>query len=131
MDSYTQTLQDQIGQLSKLLGAQPAGITQSAMSAANQFDLVTGIEGARSYMQKMLSGTKHIVWDNEKPVFYVLQKDSNGNPSRIQICTFTMELEPTMEEKYVSREDFNALVSKLDQFLNQKQPRIKEVKTDA
>ena len=134
IDSYTQTLQDQIGQLSKLLGVQSAGasapISTSAMSAANQFDLVTGIEGARSFQQKMLAGTKHIVWDNEKPIFYVLQKDANNTPQRIQICTFTMELEPTMEEKYVTRDDFNSLVEKLDQFLNQKQTRSKEVKTD-
>lgn len=135
MDNYTQTLQDQIGQLSKLLGVQSGGAiptSQPIMTAANQFDLVTGIEGARSYQQKMLSGTKHIVWDNEQPIFYVLQKDANGNAQRIQICKFEVELEPTMEEKYVTREDFNSLVSKLDQLLNQKPTKTttKEVKTD-
>ena len=124
-DQYTQTLQDQIGQLSKLLGAQPAvQQAQPAAQAASQYDLVAGLDGARSFMQKMLSGTKHIVWDNEKPVFYVLQKDANGNPSRIQICPFTVEMEPTMEDMYVTREDFNALVTKLDRLLE------KEVKED-
>jgi len=121
-DNYTQTLQDQIGQLSKLLGSQPnAPQLQSSIPATSQYDLVTGLDGAKAFQQKMLSGTKHIVWDNEDPVFYVLQKDANGNPQRIQICTFTMELEPTMEDKYVSREDFNALVSKLDQLINSKE----------
>ena len=117
IDTYTQTLQDQIGQLGKLLGSQPAPQIPASVPATSQYDLVTGIEGARSFLQKMLSGSKHIVWDNEKPVFYVLQKDANGNPQRIQICTFSVELEPTMEEKYVSREDFNALVAKLDQLI--------------
>ena len=77
-----------------------------------------GLDGAKSFLGKMLASTKHIVWDNEKPVFYVLQKDANGTPARIQICTFTVELEPTMEEKYVTKEDFNALVSRLDKLLN-------------
>ena len=117
LDSYTQTLQDQIGQLGKLLGAQP----QAPAPAASQYDLVNGVEGARSFLQKMLSGTRHIVWDNAKPVFYVLQKDANGNPERIQICTFTAELEPTPEERYVTRDDFNALVSRLDQLLNKEE----------
>lgn len=120
---YTQTLQDQIGQLSKLLGGQAGGTTQQdqqATKAANPFDYVAGIEGARAFLGKMLASTKHIVWDDEKPIFYILQKDANGNPGRIQICPFTVELEPTMEDKFVSREDFNNLVSKIDLLLAQK-----------
>ena len=125
LDNYTQTLQDQIGQLGKLLGVQnlqqnPAPVSQSA----NQFDCVDGIEGARAFLGKMLSSSKHIVWDNSKDVFYVLEKDANGNPGRIKICSYSIELEPTMEEKYVTKEDFNALVSKLDQLIN------KEVKDE-
>ena len=115
-DQYTQTLQDQIGQLGKLLGVQ-ATATQPTTPAASQYDLVTGIEGARSFLQKMLAGSKHIVWDTDASVFYVLQKDANGAPSRIQICRFEMELEPTPDEKYVTRDDFNALVAKLDQLI--------------
>ena len=124
-DSYTQTLQDQIGQLGKLLGAQPVQQVQpTTMPAANQYDLVAGIEGARDFLQKMLAGTRHIVWDNQDSIFYVLQKDANGNPQRIQICHFDVQLEPTMEEKYVTKDELNALMSKLDQLLN------KEVKED-
>ena len=116
---YTQTLQDQIGQLGKLLGVQNTPIQMPTTSPApSQYDLVTGLDGAKAFMAKMLSGTRHIVWDNEQPVFYVLQKDANGNPQRVQICKFTVEMEPTMEEKYVTRDDFNALVTKLDQLLN-------------
>lgn len=118
--SYTQTLQDQIGQLSKLLGAQT---TTPDPAPANKFDCVDGIEGARAFQQKMLASTKHIVWDSQKDVFYVLQKDANGQAARIQICPFTVELEPTMEEKYVSREDFNALVSKIDTLIAQKEAK--------
>ena len=116
-DTYTQTLQDQIGQLGKLLGAQPSALPETP--PANPYDCVEGIEGAREFLQKkMLSGSKHIVWDSQKDVFYVLRKDANGNPERIRICPFTVELEPTMEEKYVTRDDFNALVSRLDQLIN-------------
>ena len=123
-NTYTQTLQDQIGQLSKLLGGQAAAAVPDTTPAANRFDCVNGLEGARETLQRMLSGTKHIVWDSERDVFYVLQKDSNGQAMRIKICPYTVELEPTMEEKYVSREDFNALVSRLDALIG------KEVKSD-
>ena len=115
IDSYTQTLQDQIGQLSKLLGGQAPA--PPAQPAANRFDCVDGLEGARAYQAKMLASTKHIVWDSAQDVFYVLQKDANNNPARIQICSYTVAYEPTMEEKYVSRDDFNALVAKLDQLI--------------
>ena len=114
---YAQTLQDQFSQLSRALGAQTAAVPEVA-PALSRFDYVDGLDGAKAFQGKMLPSTKHIVWDNNSTVFYVLQKDANGSPARIQICTFTVELEPTMEEKYVSREDFNALVSKLDQLLN-------------
>ena len=117
--TYTQTLQNQIEQLGKMLGGQGGAVQSDPQKskAANPFDYVDGLEGARAFQSKMLPSTKHIVWDNEKAVFYVLQKDANGTPARIQICNFTVEMEPTMEEKYVTREDFNALVSKLDQLI--------------
>ena len=86
--------------------------------AANQFDCVDGIEGARAFLNKMLASSRHIVWDNQKDVFYVLQKDANGAAARIQICPFTIELEKTPEEKYVTKDDFFALVSRLDKILN-------------
>ena len=122
LDNYTQTLQDQIGQLSKLLGVQAANATpDTAAQNVNRYDCVDGIEGARAFLQKMLASTKHIVWDNQRDVFYVLQKDANGQASRIQICSYTVELEPTMEEKYVTKDDFNALVSKLDQLLSKEE----------
>ena len=116
MFDYTQSLQDQLGNLNRLLGAQAP--VSEAPQAANRFDCVDGLDGARAFLGKMLASTKHIVWDGQKDVFYVLQKDANGNAARIQICPYTVTYEPTMEEKYVSREDFNALVSKLDKLLN-------------
>ena len=120
--TYTQTLQDQIGQLGKLLGVQAGtAALPETQAVPNRYDCVDGLEGARSFQQKMLASTKHIVWDNQKDVFYVLQKDANGQPARIQICAYTVEMEPTMEEKYVSREDFNALVSRLDSLLASKE----------
>ena len=134
LENYTQTLQDQIGQLSKLLGAQPSVQQPQALTTSvNSYDCVDGIEGAREFQQKkLLSGAKHIVWDTQKDVFYVLQKDANGTPARIKICPFTIELEPTMEDMYVSKDDFNALVARLDQILSEKQKpaAVKEAKTN-
>ena len=121
INDYTQTLQDQIGQLGKLLGVQAAQPEIQAQPAASRFDCVDGLDGARAYLQKMLASTKHIVWDSQKDVFYGLEKDANGNPARIKICPYQVTFEPTMEEKYVSREDVNALVSRLDSLLAQKE----------
>ena len=107
--------------LNRLLGTQEP----------SRFDCVDGLEGARSFLDKMLSSTKHIVWDSQKDVFYVLQKDANGTPARIQICPFQVTYEPTMEEKYVSKDDFNALVAKLDQLLSAKETvTVKEKKNN-
>lgn len=117
LDNYTQTLQDQIGQLGKLLGVQNGTVPTEA-PAQNKFDCVDGLDGARSFLGKMLASTKHIVWDSQKDVFYVLQKDANGNPQRIQICSFTVELEQTPEERYVTKDDFNALAAKLEKLLS-------------
>lgn len=115
---YNQTLQDQIGQLSRLLGSQTTGTVSVPQSTANRFDLVEGLEGAKAFLQSMLPSTRHIVWDSQKDTFYVLQKDANGQAQRVQICAYSVELEPTMEDKYVSKADFEALVSKLDAFLS-------------
>ena len=123
LDSYTQTLQDQIGQLSKLLGGQNTAAStpgSSAAQSANRYDCVDGLEGARSFMGKMLASTKHIVWDSNKDVFYVLEKDANGTAQRIKICPFTVELEQTPEERYVTKDDFNVLAAKLDKLLSSK-----------
>ena len=115
-DGYNQ-IQDQIGQLGRMLGV-PASVPETQI-AANRMDCVDGIEGARAYLGKMLASTRHIVWDTKDPAFYVLQKDANGTAARIQIGRFALEPEPTMEEKYVSRKDFDALVSRLDKLLKE------------
>ena len=130
LDNYTQTLQDQIGQLSKLLGVQNAAASEAPLvtQTANRFDCVDGLDGARAFLGKMLASTKHIVWDNSKDVFYVLQKDANGTPARIQICQYTIETEPTMEEMYVTKDDFNALAAKIDQLISSNSKTTKEVK---
>lgn len=118
--SYTQTLQDQIGQLSKLLGAQQPAMPEAPVGV-NRFDCVDGLEGARSFQAKMMASSKHIVWDSTKDTFYVLQKDANGNPARIQICDYTVAYEPSMDDKYVTREDFNQLVAKLDKLIKKEE----------
>jgi len=128
------SLQDQLAQLSAALGAQQATVAaqQANASPVNRNDLVSGIEGARQFLQNMLPGTSHIVWDKDQAVFFGLQKDANGNPARISINRFTTELEPTpeermekqMEDKYVTKDDFakytEALTAKFEALLTQR-----------
>lgn len=117
-DSNMQTFQQQLASLQNSLNQlgqmnQPTS-TQNPIASNDGFDWVAGIEGARSLLGKMLAGTRKIAWDNEKPIFYVLQKDANGNPARIQIGNFTLSPEPSMEDMYVTRDDFNRLLSRFD-----------------
>lgn len=131
LDAYNQTLQDQIGQLSKLLGVQQsktaAAVPENISQNANRYDCVDGLEGARTFLkQRMLPGAKHIVWDSNADIFYGLELDANGNPARIKICHYTVEMEPTMEDLYVKKDDFDALVSKIDQLINSSNKEVKK-----
>ena len=98
----------------------PAVPAAPPLTPGNTPDSVDGIEGAREFLRRMAASSKRYVWDNQADRFYVLQKDANGNALRILIGDFTLTPEPTMEDRYVTRDDFNALVARLDQMLSQK-----------
>ena len=110
-----QSLQNQLGQMMPQ-PAQPLPFQAQNTSP----DGVDGIEGAREYLGRMPASSKRYVWDNQADRFYFLQKDANGKAARIMIGDFTLTPEPTMEDRYVTRDDFNALVAKIDQMLSQK-----------
>ena len=112
-------LQQSYAQLGQMI-QQPA--VQPVIPSAQEKppDSVDGIEGAHKYLATMPPSSKRYVWDRQADRFYVLQKDANGDPLRVMIGEFTLTPEPSMEDKYVTREDFNALVAKLDQVLGQK-----------
>ena len=120
-ESFQQQLANLLAQLGQYLPQPPAPAVPVSLPGA-QPDSVDGIDGAREYLGRMAASTKHYVWDRKEDRFYVLQKDANGNPLRILIGDFTLTPEPSMEDKYVTREDFNALVAKLDGLLGQKGP---------
>ena len=122
-ESFQQQLANLQAQLGQIFPQPPAPAAPIPMPGA-QPDSVDGIDGAREYLGRMAASTKHYVWDRQADRFYVLQKDANGNPLRIMIGDFTLTPEPSMEDKYVTREDFNALVAKLDDLLGQKGPDI-------
>jgi hypothetical protein len=121
----TESFQQQLANLQQQLGQmfpQPPAPAAPVPVPGMQPDSVDGIDGAREYLGRMAASTKHYVWDRQADRFYVLQKDANGNPLRIMIGDFTLTPEPSMEDKYVTREDFNALVAKLNDLLGQKGP---------
>lgn len=121
----TESFQQQLANLQQQLGQlypQPPAPAAPVSLPGVQPDSVDGIDGAREYLGRMAASTKHYVWDRQADRFYVLQKDANGNPLRIMIGDFTLTPEPSMEDKYVTRDDFNALVKKLDEILGQKGP---------
>lgn len=83
-------------------------------------DSVDGLDGAHKYLDQMAANTKKTVWDTSADRFFFLKKDANGKPYRIMIGNFTLEPEPTMEDRYVTRDDFNALEAKINKLLEQK-----------
>jgi len=106
----------QLGQMMQPPPVQPLPVAPLSESP----DGVDGIEGAREYLGRMAPSTKRYVWDNQADRFYFLQKDANGKAARIMIGDFTLTPEPSMEDRYVTRDDFNALVAKIDLMLSQK-----------
>ena len=72
---------------------------------------VTGIEAARAY--PLPPNSSMPMFDADKDVMYVKTTDGAGFPT-VKAYEFNLVEAPTRGADYVSREEFNALVERLD-----------------
>lgn len=109
--SYAQMMQQNV------MTGQPVGQRKA-------LDFVKGIEGAEKFYDNLLPGDSWVVWDDANPVFYMLTKDANGNPATVQIGDFTIKPAPTMDDKYVTKDDFNAFAAEIRQYMAQNKEAV-------
>lgn len=96
---------------------------------------VQGEAGAKSYL--VANGNSVLLMDSERQSFYIKSCDASGMPS-MRIFDYQerkptqVPSEKTAPAEYVTREDFNALVSRVDKMakLTTKSSAVKEEVTD-
>lgn len=120
-------------QLSQLRMGQAQQPMQQQQSNSSGLLWVQGEAGAKSYL--VANGSSVLLMDSERQCFYIKSCDASGMPSMrvfdyqerkpAQIPT---EQQPTAE--YVTREDFNALVSRVDE-MSKRPARVKAAKEAA
>ena len=88
---------------------------------------VQGEEGAKAYM--VAPGNSVFLMDSEAAVFYIKSSDASGMPMPLRIFDYTERaanktpVQPSIapSEEYVTRQEFDALVARLDEIT-----RVKE-----
>lgn len=68
---------------------------------------VSGSEGARTYPTK--PNTRDVVWDKDENYYYIRVTNSANNITSLQRYSYEAAPEPTMEELFVTKDDFNSL----------------------
>lgn len=113
-----QNLQNQIQQLSQLMGVQPPQNNPVFTPTPPQAHIqtVNGIEGARAF--QIGPNSSVALFDNDDEVFYSFSTDANGVRSKIKVCRFTVEDEPTADSVYVTKKDFEDLKADIMRLVN-------------
>lgn len=73
----------------------------------NDLPQASGSEGARSYPTR--PNTRDVVWDKDENYCYIRVTNSANNITSLQRYSYEAAPEPTMEELFVTKEDFNSL----------------------
>lgn len=79
---------------------------------------VQGEEGAKAYM--VAAGNSVLLMDSESSVFYIKSTDASGMPQPLRIFDYTERGKQTVEkvesknDKFVTREEFDALRARFD-----------------
>ena len=97
-----------------------------------------GLEGAKAYL--VAPNTTVTLWDSESPTIYVKTADANGVPS-MRILDFTERTENVPKssaghvckcgDKFVPKEDFEALCAKFDELSAKCEPLFTKKTTKA
>ena len=73
----------------------------------NDLPQASGSEGARSYPTR--PNTRDVVWDKDENYYYIRVTNSANNITSLQRYSYQPDPEPTMEELFVTKDDFNSL----------------------
>ena len=122
--AFNQQLQQVQSQLANLQSAPlntmqmpyPQYLQQPAQEP-EQIKTVTGLEGAKTYLQNMPANSSAVLMDNNENVFYSVKKDTNGMAFPIAIGRFTLETEQDQPSAYVTKKDFEEFKAELKSLL--------------
>ena len=90
---------------------------QQPVAEPEQIKTVTGLDGAKAYLQKMPANSSAILMDNNENIFYSVKKDTNGMAFPIAIGKFTLETEQEQTASYVTKKDFEDFKAELKSLL--------------
>lgn len=104
---------------------QPPQQIPAQQSAPNPIIWVQGEAAARSYM--VAAGNTVMLMDSDANTFYLKSADGSGVPQPLRIFDYTertaapktsVPVQSTPDAEYVTRQEFNALEEKIDNFLS-------------
>ena len=129
--SYTNQLQQVQNQLYNLQNQywryDPTSTTPvgTSYSEPEQIKIVSGIDGAKSYLQKMQAGSSAILMDSDNDIFYSVKKDANGIAFPIAVGHFTLETEHEVAEaeksQYVTKKELEQFIAELKAFIKKEE----------
>ena len=90
---------------------------QQPVAEPEQIKTVTGLDGAKAYLQKMPANSSAVLMDNNENIFYSVKKDTNGMAFPIAIGRFTLETEQEQTSAYVTKKDFEDFKAELKSLL--------------
>lgn len=73
---------------------------------------VNGSDGARAYPTR--PNTRDVVWDKDENYYYIRVTNSANNITSLQRYSYEAAPEPTMEELFVTKDDFSSLKGEID-----------------
>ena len=77
----------------------------------NDLVRVSGSEGARNAPTQ--PNTRDVVWDDDENYFYIRVTNSANKISSLQRYSYNADPEPTMEDLFATKDDFNSLKGEL------------------
>ena len=124
--TFNQQLQQVQNQLASMQTPYPNGTVpsvpypqyvQQPVAEPEQIKTVTGLDGAKAYLQKMPANSSAVLMDNNENIFYSVKKDTNGMAFPIAIGRFTLETEQEQTSAYVTKKDFEDFKAELKSLL--------------
>ena len=95
---------------------------QQPLPTAQQVAHVSGLDGARMFQKSLGPESSAVVLDNDADIMYMVSTDANGNPKPIAVCHYTVEMENSQTNTYVTKADFEELRKELKQLLMKEKP---------